>query len=313
MDFRCALSGLPITWSDKPSPVATLLLEELEPGKWSPLTPPVADHSTPHARHVGTRVDAMFKSGALTTESPEDLAAHRKPGTKGTQLEKFLAHAVSGIAKGFALKLNGHRVLPAVYLDEVATALVAAARLEQRPSVEEAFFSKRDDLSARKLYVDYLLAQNRGALADHYRTEVERGTFGAFGAPDPTFAVEGFHLVLHWTIDKRRGLAPAQPFEGDKKAPARDAWTGDEPAISKLVATVRPEWVEEWKAAGASTTAVARETKAGKAYSGSERYAVGDVVTHPSFGPGIVEELVAPNKARIRFGHELKTLLHKRG
>lgn len=315
MNLRCGLSGLPTNWADKESAVASLLVEEVEADRWVPLTPPVTAESTPYKLHVGARVEALFKNGVLTTDSPEDLAAHRKPGTKGTQLDKFLAHARSGLVKGFALKIAGHRVLPAVYLADVAKALAAAANLEQRPAVEQAFFAKRSDTAARKAYVEYLLSQNRQALADYYRTEAERGTFGAFKEPDPSFPFEPFRLVIHWAVEKRGGLKPAQPLDAgfDEKQLARDAWIGDEPAIAKLVATVKPEWVAEWKAGGGATTSIAKESRAGRPYAAGERYAVGDIVTHPTFGPGLVEELVAPNKLRIRFGHQLKTLVHQRG
>ncbi|MBK7861292.1 MAG: hypothetical protein IPJ65_22310 [Archangiaceae bacterium] len=313
MELRCALSGLPTDWSEKPGAVATMLMEEVADGQWVPLTPPVSDYGSASGKQVGERVLALLKNGALTTESPEDLAAHRKPGTKGTQLEKLYSHARAGVAKGFALRLDGHRVLPAVFLDGVGTAIAATAKLAPRPLVEDAFFKKPTDPAARKSYIEYLLAQNRGALAEYYRIEGERGTFGRFREIDPSFPLEAFRLMMHWAIEKRGGLKPAQPFEGDRKQAAREVWLGEEPTLSKLVATVQPDWVEEWKAGGAAATAVVKETRAGRAYSANERYVAGDVVTHPTFGAGIVEELVAPNKLRIRFGHELKTLVHKRG
>lgn len=328
-DLRCTLSGLSTSWGSSHS---MLLLEERD-GHWLPFTPPVSGwyarygtieldepHHTPPAKFVGARIDELFKKGTLTTESKEDLSYRRKPGQRGTLLEKYLAHAGAGPFNNFAWRVGGNRVLPALFLDEVGGALYSAGTLEKRSPIEEAFFAKRTDPLARRVYVDWLLEQGRVPLAEYYRLEGERGTFGAFGKLDEAVTdLSAFELIMHWAFDRRGGLKPygndvaGQFTAEEEKAFAKAAWTGDEPAIAKLIEKKQPAWVEEWKAGGSAMTAVAKESKTGKAYAVSERFAIGDVVTHPTFGPGMVEELIAPNKFRARFGHEVKTLVHKRG
>lgn len=41
-------------------------------------------------------------------------------------------------------------------------------------------------------------------------------------------------------------------------------------------------------------------------------YKLGDVVDHPKFGPGVVDEVVDNDKIKIIFRHEIKTLIHNR-
>jgi hypothetical protein len=307
-DLRCALSGLSTTTTRSTSSV--LLLEEID-GRWFPFTAPLSGTYNRAGALEGTtpalapRIDDLFKTAVLTTESPQDLAFRRKPGQKGNLVEKYLSHAIHAPFSNFALKAHGHRVLPALYLDEAAAALVSAAKLEKRNPIEEAFFANRSDEQAKRVYVDWLVEQGRTALAAWYQQTRVIGD-------------ESFQLIAHWVFDKRGGFKPMQPSDAgqhsidDQKAFAKEAWLSDEPAISRLVEKLQPAWVEEWKAAGVTATASTKETKSGRPYAASERYAVGDVVSHPTFGPGLVEELVPPNKLRARFGHELKTLVHRR-
>lgn len=47
-------------------------------------------------------------------------------------------------------------------------------------------------------------------------------------------------------------------------------------------------------------------------YSIKNNYKAGDVIDHPKFGPGVVEELVDNDKVKIIFRHDIKTLVHNR-
>ena len=38
----------------------------------------------------------------------------------------------------------------------------------------------------------------------------------------------------------------------------------------------------------------------------------GDIIDHPKFGPGVVDELVDNDKIKIIFRHDIKTLIHNR-
>lgn len=71
------------------------------------------------------------------------------------------------------------------------------------------------------------------------------------------------------------------------------------------------------KTDGANTGARSAEVKTravvsnrpARAYSPQETYATGDQITHPKFGEGNVVE-ARPGKIDVRFGRELRTLLH---
>jgi hypothetical protein len=47
-----------------------------------------------------------------------------------------------------------------------------------------------------------------------------------------------------------------------------------------------------------------------KAYDMNHNYAAGDVISHPKFGPGLVETTLPPNKIEVRFQEGKKMLLH---
>lgn len=48
-------------------------------------------------------------------------------------------------------------------------------------------------------------------------------------------------------------------------------------------------------------------------YIPKETFILGDIVDHPSFGPGIVTKLHFPNKAEIIFQNDVKLLVHSLG
>lgn len=47
-------------------------------------------------------------------------------------------------------------------------------------------------------------------------------------------------------------------------------------------------------------------------YSISTKYKVKDIIDHPKFGPGVVDELIDENKINVIFRHEVKTLMHNK-
>ena len=47
-----------------------------------------------------------------------------------------------------------------------------------------------------------------------------------------------------------------------------------------------------------------------KAYDMNHNYSSGDVISHPKFGPGLVETILPPNKIEVRFQEGKKMLLH---
>src|SRR5205085_5818028 len=47
-----------------------------------------------------------------------------------------------------------------------------------------------------------------------------------------------------------------------------------------------------------------------KNYDMNHNYSAGDVISHPKFGPGLVENTLPPNKIEVRFQEGKKMLLH---
>lgn len=47
-----------------------------------------------------------------------------------------------------------------------------------------------------------------------------------------------------------------------------------------------------------------------KAYDMNHNYSSGDIISHPKFGPGLVENTLPPNKIEVRFQEGKKMLLH---
>ena len=47
-----------------------------------------------------------------------------------------------------------------------------------------------------------------------------------------------------------------------------------------------------------------------KAYDMNHNYSAGDIINHPKFGPGLVENSLPPNKIEVRFQEGKKLLLH---
>jgi hypothetical protein len=45
-------------------------------------------------------------------------------------------------------------------------------------------------------------------------------------------------------------------------------------------------------------------------YAANESFAVGDRIKHPTFGDGVVQKLIHPNKVEIIFRMDIKTLIH---
>lgn len=63
---------------------------------------------------------------------------------------------------------------------------------------------------------------------------------------------------------------------------------------------VEVEWLKQMNAT----------TKPLRAYAANETFQVGDRIGHPTFGEGIVQKQIFPNKIEILFKMDLKTLIH---
>jgi len=289
-----------------------LLLEEVG-GKWFPLTPPVSglydsygrieQDDTPLATEVGTRLTALWESGALTADF-DDLEHQQRSGLGGAAAE-FLGLGSGMVFNHGALHLGGNRVLPALWLDLVSRAIAAAA---PAPSAAERAFLENPGPSKGAVYSDWLLEQGRPALAEYVLHSGQRSVFGAFG---PIASPPGFDAVLHWAVEQPGGLEPLTAddggqFSGDEERSfAKQAWDRGEPTLRRVVASMRPQWAAPWQDAELRP----RAQGAVRRYVATERYTVGEWLTHARFGQGQVETVEA-RKMFVRFGRDLRPLAH---
>lgn len=63
---------------------------------------------------------------------------------------------------------------------------------------------------------------------------------------------------------------------------------------------VEVEWMKQMNAAGRPI----------RSYAANESFTLGDRVSHPTFGEGVVQKLVYPNKMEIIFRMDIKVLIH---
>jgi len=57
--------------------------------------------------------------------------------------------------------------------------------------------------------------------------------------------------------------------------------------------------------------AIAEASQPAKPYAMTAEFAMGDLIDHPTFGKGVVEELIGHNKIKIVFETSTKLLIHK--
>jgi len=89
----------------------------------------------------------------------------------------------------------------------------------------------------------------------------------------------------------------ASPASGGTRTIARS--TPREAKVEKTV-PVEMEWMKQMNAS----------TRPMRDYAANESFGVGDRIKHPTFGDGVVQKLVHPNKVEIIFRMDIKTLIH---
>lgn len=72
-----------------------------------------------------------------------------------------------------------------------------------------------------------------------------------------------------------------------------------EKVVEKTV-PVEVEWLKQMNAS----------TKPMREYGADQAFGVGDRIKHPTFGEGVVQKLIFPNKVEILFRMDIKTLIH---
>ena len=72
-----------------------------------------------------------------------------------------------------------------------------------------------------------------------------------------------------------------------------------EPKAEKVV-PVELEWSKQINASN----------KAIRQYAANESFQAGDRISHPTFGEGVIQKLIFPNKIEVLFRMDMKTLIH---
>ncbi len=117
--------------------------------------------------------------------------------------------------------------------------------------------------------------------------------------------------VMCKTCKKERGYKPAkgvkEPGAQTPKTASGSSTRTKTPAEPKASAVaVAVEWKNHLD------KAISKQAKRAS-YIPKELYTPGEIVDHPSFGPGVVTKLVHPNKIEILFQNDLKVLVHGLG
>lgn len=322
-DLRCRLSGLPtsLLHSLDGAPTCSMLLLEEVDGRWLPLTPPVRGvydrygrielwpaHLTPLALEVGERLTALWEAGTLTADF-DDLE-HQRNSQLGGAAAEFLGLASAMVFNAGALHLDGHRVLPTLWLGPVVDAIAADAPAPE--DAERRFREDPTDADARAVFCDHLMERGRAALAEFVRLEGQRGRFGAFG---PVTVPASFDAVVTWAVEQRGGLQPIAADDGhqfshaDEHAIAKETWARGDVTLRRVINQLRPTWTGPWKQAELAPRLPAGPVRR---YVARERYAQGDRIVHAMFGEGVVEAAEAA-KISVRFGRDVRVLAHARG
>jgi hypothetical protein len=71
--------------------------------------------------------------------------------------------------------------------------------------------------------------------------------------------------------------------------------------VAEKTVPIEVEWMRQMNAT----------TKAMRDYGADQAFAAGERIKHPTFGDGIVQKIVYPNKIEVLFRADLKVLIHK--
>ncbi len=97
----------------------------------------------------------------------------------------------------------------------------------------------------------------------------------------------------------KKGVTEPGAVAPSRGSPGTSARAPREKTVEKTV-PVEVEWMKQLNAS----------TKAIKGYAANEFFDVGDRISHPTFGEGIIQKQIFPNKIEVLFRADLKTLIH---
>lgn len=115
------------------------------------------------------------------------------------------------------------------------------------------------------------------------------------------------------TCKKERGYKapkgisdPSDALKSKEAKATKKATAASSRAASKAIesSTIEAEWTRLMKEA--------KDIKPVK-YSYKVTYSLGEVIEHPTFGPGVVVKTIHPDKIEVLFQSDLKLLIHSKG
>lgn len=98
----------------------------------------------------------------------------------------------------------------------------------------------------------------------------------------------------------KRGVSEPGGAETVRRTVAGGTRAPREKTVEKTV-PVEVEWLKQLNAS----------TQPKREYAADQAFKAGDRILHPTFGEGIVQKLIYPNKIEILFRMDIKTLIHK--
>jgi hypothetical protein len=97
----------------------------------------------------------------------------------------------------------------------------------------------------------------------------------------------------------KKGVKEPGAVAASRGSPGTSSRTTREAKAEKTV-PVELEWMKQLNA----------NTKAVRQYAANEHFLIGDRIAHPTFGEGIIQKHIFPNKMEVLFRMDLKTLIH---
>jgi hypothetical protein len=97
----------------------------------------------------------------------------------------------------------------------------------------------------------------------------------------------------------KKGVKEPGAVAASRGSPGTSSRAPRESKAEKTV-PVELEWMKQLNA----------NTKAVRQYAANEHFLVGDRISHPTFGEGIIQKHIFPNKMEVLFRMDLKTLIH---
>ncbi|HEY8376673.1 MAG TPA: hypothetical protein VIK91_09305 [Nannocystis sp.] len=303
-DLRCAVSRISTMWHPAHARRVTcsmFLVEHTKDRQIVPWTPPIRgtydryggielwpEDRSPYTDWVGERLWSLFESGALATSWPDDIRDHHDPSR--SEVEVILHHGAETAYNKVKLTIDGRKVEACIVHDLVAEA-IAAADPSPPSTLEAAIAAWFPEGGAGRRY---------------------------FSDPPPEAfpQLSRYAGVLAYTRT-RGGLRPirsgdtGQHDDAFVRRTVRAARERDDGPLRALLTPPRVAAAEAAEAAARGVYEIAVRYADPRPYTPGERFAVHEVIAHTKFGLGLVEATIEPNKIRVRFGDDIRVLVHR--